>query len=345
MEINIRLNLGLPKWVARGLVLAGIPAVLALGMSALARADTVTVPHFNPGDKLKAQDLNDRFDALAAAINNPDPACPRGYARAAQPAASFLPNSIVCAKGKDEVVKVGTGASAFWVDRYEASAWSTPGAQAGTQIADNSEAAYAGAGLPKNGQGSGVYALSVANVKPSRVMTWFQAVEMCAASGKQLPDGQQWLRAARGTFDPGSNDGALNPRCNTSSTTATPRNTALGVGSATDKTGACTSDWGAEDMVGNLFEWTTDWYAGLGNASTPSATWPDTTFGAYNGDGTWNIASSAAAASWQAGLPAAALRGGLWSSGAPAGLFALSLSSAPSNWYTGLGLRCVLPSR
>ncbi len=57
--------------------------------------------------------------------------CPAGYARdtAATPASALVCARTVMLGGvpvQDEVVKVGTGASAFWVDRYEASIWSKP---------------------------------------------------------------------------------------------------------------------------------------------------------------------------------------------------------------------------
>jgi formylglycine-generating enzyme required for sulfatase activity len=102
-------------------------------------------------------------------------------------------------------------------------------------------------------------------------------------------------------------------------------------------------------MIGNLFEWTDEWYASPPASASPpnAAPWPTSgVSGSYQGDYTWGITSYAyTASSYVAGAPAAALRGGCWSDGAAAGLFALSLGSAPSYWGTPLGLRCVLPSR
>ena len=45
--------------------------------------------------------------------------CPLGYTND-----TTVTTYTVCKKGADEMVKVGTGMSAFWIDRYEASVWS-----------------------------------------------------------------------------------------------------------------------------------------------------------------------------------------------------------------------------
>jgi hypothetical protein len=94
----------------------------ALGTAVVAYAVPVT---FKDGDVLKAQQLNDNFADLekrVAAIEAGNPDCPAGYT-ATGPAASFLPATMVCQKTNankqvvDEVVKIGTGAEAFWIDR------------------------------------------------------------------------------------------------------------------------------------------------------------------------------------------------------------------------------------
>ena len=161
-------------------------------------------------------------------------------------------------------------------------------------------------------------------------MSWFQAQAACQLSGKRLPNLEEWLAAARGTPDPGAHAGT-GGFCVTNA--AGPRNPSGGT--------ACVSAWGAQDMIGNLYEWTADWLAGLAadNGAT-SATWART---AYNGDGTWNITSRALdSGGWQNGVPAVAIPGGDWAAGTAAGRFALNLSSDPTNQSSNLGVRCVL---
>lgn len=255
--------------------------------------------------------------------------CPSGYDR------DTTPGIIVCKRGDDELVKVGEGASSFWVDRFEASAWDSfdaPATQYGT-TSDDYPVTFADTG----GWATQVYALSRRGVSPSRYVTWFQALEACHASGKRLPLKSEWLTAARGTVDPGSHDGT-GGACRTAGTA--PRSTGDGT--------QCRSAWGAEDMVGGIWEWTDEWYAGLG-AGTPTAQpWPTAgVTGSYGGDGTFNITSSAqnGGSGNTVGLPAAALRGGAWDNGTAAGIFALDLREGPSYAETRVGFRCVRTAR
>lgn len=259
-------------------------------------------------------------------------------------------------RGGDDVVRVGDGASAFWIDRYEATVWTgrdglLPGMTGVTRF--NSPGDFDAVAFPPNGQWrSGwtntpppMFALSVGGGRftPARYITWFQAQEACRASGKRLPTGEEWLTAAQGTPDPGENNGRLpgNNRCHT-----------IGDDVRTGTSGAgCRSAWGAEDMIGNVMEWTAEWYAGLTtvdvvspSGSTPTDGWPVET-NAYNGDGTWGIASSAYAnqSGRRVGVPAAGVRGGQWGAGFRAGVFHVRLDYAPSMSNANLGFRCVIP--
>jgi formylglycine-generating enzyme required for sulfatase activity len=78
-------------------------------------------------------------------------------------------------------------------------------------------------------------------------------------------------------------------------------------------------------MIGNLWEWTSDWWqAGRG--------WVDS-------DG---VSADSGAGGWAGSLPAAALRGGYWGTGTWAGAFTLAVYIAPSYSSDNLGFRCVV---
>lgn len=174
------------------------------------------------------------------------------------------------------------------------------------------------------------FALSVgAAVRPARNVTWFQASALCRASGKRLPTGEEWLRAAHGTPDDET-------RCYFAAASPTARDTNGGA--------RCHSVWGAQDMIGNVWEWTDEWYAGVDDASrsTPNAANTDGWGDGYQGDGTWNITSSAAPGP-RLGVPGAAARGGHYQEGPRAGVFALALDSSPTGAATSVGFRCVVP--
>lgn len=158
----------------------------------------------------------------------------------------------------------------------------------------------------------GVYAVSLAGVLPSTCITWFQAEQACALSGKRLLTNQEWQRAAHGTPDPGTDNRT------TDCVIASPAPTTAGARSA------CASAWGVHDMVGNVWEWVADW----GERSSACATWieNDTTcFGESGGDRS----------------PGVLMRGGLWDEGTSAGVFAAWMNErGPLDSGNAIGFRC-----
>jgi formylglycine-generating enzyme required for sulfatase activity len=258
--------------------------------------------------------------------------CPVGFAKD-----TSVDDTIVCyrtiAGGRDEVVRVGNGSTAFWIDRYESSVYMRSMGTASSTFA----------GLSRNGQWTtgqreSLVAVSRPGVIPARNITWFQANAVCRASGKRMVRRDEWFAAADGltAIEVGSNN------CNVNNTPAGPRATGMGT--------ICKSSWGVQDMIGNLWEWTDEWYAGTGDGSGSGrainnevSVWPME----YGNDRTWNINSAVISEipeTLRVGMPGAAIRGGDWGGGARAGVFTLDLRSGASTWDLDLGFRCVVPN-
>jgi formylglycine-generating enzyme required for sulfatase activity len=180
-------------------------------------------------------------------------------------AGAEFPTTPVRKCGPDAVV-----AGTVCLDRYEASVWRVPNptttnaslvrkiqlgratradltAGGATQLGTASDD-YAP--CTNNGQNCAddIYAVSLPSEIPSTDITWFQAQEACANSGKRLPTNAEWQVGANGTPDPGPDNGTTD--CNTKSD---------GSASLTGARGSCVSARGAFDVVGNLAEWVADW--------------------------------------------------------------------------------------
>lgn len=331
MRVQYKGELELPRWVGHALLAVAVPGAVFLGARLVARADTTTIPNtLQDGNTLTARQLNDNFAAVTEALNNANTDCPRGYTRVTNEA-GFPVGAVLCRKGADDVVKVGEGASAFWADRFEASVWDNFAATSPSQPYGTANDNYPST-FPDTGQWSvKLYAVSKSGFVPSMYLTWFQANAACRASGKRLLTGSEWLSMAKGTpDDPG--------KCNTTGS----------VVRATNAAGACVSDWGAQDAIGNVAERNDEWYAGLGDASMSATPWPASgVSGDYGGDGTWGIASKAypGTSGPVTGLPAPAVRGSDNTYGTASGIFALYVAASPSYWSAGTGFRCVVASR
>ena len=330
--MRIRFEIEIPNWTRW--IAAGLAVGIGLGYGlAVVHADPVSVKTWNSGDALTAAALNKNFTDLQNAINaqqvaisalsNPD--CPPGYSRDANATTIFL-----CTKLSDQVVRVSNGNAAFWIDRYEASIWD--GANGTGQQWGLVEAAPFPSNFPENGQyATPLFAMSMVGVKPSGYANWFQAQAACEAVGKRLPSGEEWLRAARGTFDIGGSNGH-DGSCLTDGMDI--RNTGEGR--------LCASKWGAEDMIGNMSERTSEWYAAPGpdTMGGPSNPWRAAS---YNSDITLGIASEGQDWGLWPGLPTSASRGGSLRDIDGAGIFALDLRYTPSFQHAQFGFRCVTP--
>jgi formylglycine-generating enzyme required for sulfatase activity len=257
-------------------------------------------------------------------------------------------------------VKVGN----VCIDTYEASIWQIPPdnialvrkvqqgkatvadltAAGATELSCDNNYPTAPANFPLDGNwtpvpGSnppspGFYAVSIAGVKPSVCITWFQANQACLLSGKRLLTNREWQGAAAGTPDPGdADDGA---------TTCATLEPASVKEVDTGSRSSCKSSWGVFDMVGNASEWVADWadqanggsYADWTSAALNSIAGADGS--AFGGTGFISIPGSYSSYA----IPAALVRGGAWFNGTRAGVFAVDARYDPSGRFEGLGFRC-----
>ena len=258
------------------------------------------------------------------------PECPPGYER------DTRRDIVLCTNGHDEMVKVGD----FWVDRYEASVWADADCTTGIRehVPYGSESTAYTDAFPFHGQiynfEDQLFACSVSDVRPSRWLTWFQAQSACAASGKHLITNAEWQAAVVGTVDPRSITADVGA-CRTDAELSGPRPTGQ-AGASPGGEGSCISLWGAEDMIGNLIEWTADWYGQGGDSDDgfqPDEYFDDEYSNVDTAEGHGDIATS---------FPSAGLRGGSWENGTGAGAFSLDLTNSPAatNRNYRIGFRC-----
>jgi Sulfatase-modifying factor enzyme 1 len=237
-------------------------------------------------------------------------------------------------------VRVGSSC----VDTYEASVWQIPAAKntliqkvqsgtatladlisAGATQINGSSSCVSGSSFPSTFPANGnwtepLYAVSIPGVNPTECITWFQAEQACALSGKRLLTNQEWQQAATGTPDPGTDNGSTD--CNIQTAGAS-----VNTGSRSN----CKSTWGAFDMVGNANEWVADW--------VPRRT-------VCPGWGTFSDDSMCLAGASEVTGPGALYRGGYWDDGSLAGVFHVDTDSPAKAIATGgvpFGFRCGAP--
>ncbi|MBI5527849.1 MAG: SUMF1/EgtB/PvdO family nonheme iron enzyme [Deltaproteobacteria bacterium] len=191
---------------------------------------------------------------------------------------------------------------AFKIDKYEV----TASEYKACVTAGVCTAAYTGGDYNYNATGKESH--------PINGVGWDQAKAYCAWAGKRLPTEAEWEKAARGT------DGRKYPWGNTSldcdhaasDTTCGISGTAP-VGSKPDGV----SPYGAEDMIGNVWEWVEDWYH-------------DTYTGAPTDGSAWVAPTGT---SW-------VVRGGSWYGGGTFYLRSSFRKDLPKGWWSTVGFRC-----
>lgn len=237
-------------------------------------------------------------------------------------------NGVACAGNDvdDEMVRVGP----LCVDKYEASVWDTAdgtGTQYGASTTDDFPCSNNGNDCSASAANP-IYARSVAGATPSSSITWFQAAQACANSGKRLLTNAEWQMTAAGTPDPGAAGSDTVNFCNT--------NTAgkVASGSSSGGTEPCVSNWGAYDMTGNLNEWVADWTQGTGTVSVSNAN-----TATYGSDSALQV-TEAVNQNDGDNFAASIYRGGGFGGGTGSGIFAFSAAFAPSSSAVSIGFRC-----
>jgi hypothetical protein len=251
--------------------------------------------------------------AIAAGGLASRPKCPPGYAQDASITTFVDCKATLSASQVDDMVRVGD----YWIDRYEISS-------CGGLLGD------------VTGNSTSATGCSVSGVTPQSSLSWFQASEMCANAGKHLCTNQEWQTAAAGSPHPGANADGTGGTCDSNSTN--PRVTGGG--------SQCVSNFGAQDMAGNLWEWTAEW--GQFGPDFPGMT-PGLSSGGgvfpvppFDNSATYNVNGTAAGSGVPSGsfLPASMLRGGAYNQKDYASIFDIDASNAPDYTNSVIGARC-----
>jgi formylglycine-generating enzyme required for sulfatase activity len=159
----------------------------------------------------------------------------------------------------------------------------------------------------------GIYAVSIPLVLPTACVSWFQADQACALSGKRLPTQEEWQRAVAGTPDPQDADDYLST-CNTVNPLPTPTGSRMN----------CVSHYGAFDMIGGQNEWVAEWRDKNGGTCSNEGVADLSCFGGQGGTP----------------VPGGVLRGGSHGLGIEAGSFAIFSTLLPNDDPPDTGFRC-----
>ncbi|NTW22410.1 formylglycine-generating enzyme family protein [Candidatus Falkowbacteria bacterium] len=227
----------------------------------------------------------------------------------------------------ENMVQVLSAGGSFCIDKYEASAGpDCPHASPATQTETRN-----------NLDNVNCKAASVKGALPWRNISQNQAASACAKAGKRLPTNREWFQSAMGTPDPEIGWGPDD--CNVNSNWGSQPGQA-GYGSK------CISAAGANDMVGNVWEWVQGtiyngeydnrvlpkqgFVSGVDENSLPTETAEaadpnyDEDYLYIKNSGTRGIA-----------------RGGYWDNKMEAGINSSYMVSSPSFAGAGIGFRCV----
>ena len=222
------------------------------------------------------------------------------------PAGSFLMGSEAGAADEKPIHRVD--GSAFVMDRYEVT---------NTRYrACVTAGVCAAPALPSSNARPHYFDNPIFADYPVIHVSWKQAAQFCAFAGGRLPSEAEWERAAAGSDAPRTYPwGASPPDC-------TKANFAGCVGD-TDRVGrrvAGQSPYGAFDMAGNVWEWTSDWYDAGYYSRSPS----QDPIGPESG--TLKV-----------------MRGGCWVSGESSLRTTCRKAELPGLWAPNVGFRCVYP--